>query len=245
MCNDCTFDKHISNISLIARQIAGWILRTFNSRSKELMLTMWKSLVIPRLDYCSQLWCPYKTGHIQQLEVIQQSFIRKINNVNSKNYWERLAELKLYSLERRRERYRIIYVWKILEKLVPNISDQENCGIKKLWSDRLGRSCALPSINSKTPASLQSTLRGSLSFHGVQLFNILPRYIRNMTECGIDEFKRALDQFLSLIPDEPQVPGYTACRTADSNSLLHMIKSMTQELSAAPLGRRGNPLSRR
>ena len=36
-------------------------------------------------------------------------------------YWERLHELKLYSLQRRRERNIIIYIWKKTQHMVPNI----------------------------------------------------------------------------------------------------------------------------
>ena len=86
------------------------------------MLTLWKSLVLPILDYCSQLWSPSNKGLIQQIESIQQSFTRKIAIGNlTNNYWDRLSHLKLYSLQRRRERYAIIYVWKILEGHVPKI----------------------------------------------------------------------------------------------------------------------------
>ena len=45
-----------------------------------------------------------------------------------------------------------------------------------------------------------------------------------MTGCKVDMFKRRLDTYLSTIPDEPQVLGYTAQRRADSNSVLHMAK---------------------
>ena len=45
-----------------------------------------------------------------------------------------------------------------------------------------------------------------------------------MTDCKVDIFKRRLDKYLSTIPDEPQVLGYTAQRRADSNSILHMGK---------------------
>ena len=44
-----------------------------------------------------------------------------------------------------------------------------------------------------------------------------------MTGVKLETFKRALDRFLKTIPDEPQIPGYTACRRADSNSILQMI----------------------
>ena len=40
--------------------------------------------------------------------------------MNDINYWDRLTVLKLYSLERRREMYIIMYVFKILKELVPN-----------------------------------------------------------------------------------------------------------------------------
>ena len=36
------------------------------------------------------------------------------------SYSDRLSLLRLYSLQRRRERYCIIYVWKIIEDFVPN-----------------------------------------------------------------------------------------------------------------------------
>ena len=41
------------------------------------------------------------------------TFTYKITEVQHLNYWERLRELKLYSLQRRRERYIIIHIWKI------------------------------------------------------------------------------------------------------------------------------------
>ena len=36
------------------------------------------------------------------------------------NYWERLEKLGIQSLQRRRERYIILYVWKILNKTISN-----------------------------------------------------------------------------------------------------------------------------
>ena len=46
----------------------------------------------------------------QAIEAIQQTFTYKITEVHHLNYWERLQELKFYSLQRRRERYIIIYI---------------------------------------------------------------------------------------------------------------------------------------
>ena len=55
------------------------------------------------------------------------------------------------------------------------------------------------------------------------MFNVLPKPLRDMTDVKLETFKCALDRFLDTIPDEPQIPGYTACRWADSNSIIHMF----------------------
>ena len=71
------------------------------------MLTLYKSLVLPILEYSSVLWCPLSVGSIQKLEAVQWSFIRKITGTREMDYWQCLKELKLYSLERHCETYRI------------------------------------------------------------------------------------------------------------------------------------------
>ena len=63
--------------------------------------------------------------------------------MQSLEYSERLVSLKLYSLQRRRERYCIIYVWKIIEGLVPNFSKPIVC----FYSERRGRSCIISHVN--------------------------------------------------------------------------------------------------
>ena len=198
------------------------ILRTFQSRSPELMLTLWKSMVIPILDYCSQLWSPSKVGEIQQIEEIQKNFTRKIRSNRRDDYWNRLKTYHLYSLQRRRERYRIIYVWKILEGLVPNLEDRSELHSKA--SLRYGRTCSIPPRSTSASSRLQSLRDGSFGINGPRLFNSLPPHLRNLT--GIIEtleFKKELDKFLLTVADEPLSPGYTAGRRAASNSLLHMI----------------------
>ena len=85
------------------------------------MLTLLKFLLIPLPEYYCQLWNSRKSKDIQAIEAIQQTFAYKITEVQHLNYWERLHELKLYSLQRRRERYMIIYIWEITQHMVPNI----------------------------------------------------------------------------------------------------------------------------
>ena len=45
----------------------------------------------------------------------------------------------------------------------------------------------------------------------------------DVTKCATLEFKATLDKFLSTLPDEPLVTGYTQLRSADSNRLISLV----------------------
>ena len=216
-----SFSPQIQKLVAEGRKQCGWILRTFNTRDTLPMLTLWKSLVMSRLEYCSQLWCPLKKGEIQALEMVQRTFLRKITRMSELSYWEQLKKLNMYSLERRRERYRIIYVWKVLENLVPNIGNDR---IRSKTHQRRGRECFPPKVNQYCSRKVQNLIYASLPVHGQQLFNCLPKEIRNLTKCEVTTFKGVLDQYLMTVPDEPLIRGYERFRRAESNSLLDMTK---------------------
>ena len=74
---------------------------------------------------------------------IQRAFTKHITGMYDLPNTKRLKMLNLNSLHRRRERYCIIYLWKILEGLVPNFSDPIVCS----FSDRRGRSCIISHVN--------------------------------------------------------------------------------------------------
>ena len=217
MDGDCTFSSHINRTVDKMKEMSGWILRTFKSRIPTIMLTLWKSLVLPHHDYCSQLWSPLNVKDSQRLEMVQRSFLKKIGGMYTLSYWEQLKKLGLYSLERRRERYRMFYVWKIIEGIVPNIS-QTN-GITTQEHIRLGRLCHVPFVRR---GPYQGLRNASFSVKALQLFNALPRQVRDMRNCTKESFKTELDRYLKSIPDEPQIPGYVVYRRADTNSILDM-----------------------
>ena len=54
--NELKFDYHITNIAAKAQKMAGWALRTFNTRNQITMLILLKSIIRPHLEYCSPLW---------------------------------------------------------------------------------------------------------------------------------------------------------------------------------------------
>ena len=180
------------------------------------MVTLWKCLIQPKLDYCSQLWTPDDQESINSIEKVQKHFLSKVSGTENLNHWERLKLLHLYSQERRRERYVMIFLWKISEGLVK--------GFDVKFSDNdTGRGrMAQPHAYVRTaPAAVRRARESSLGVKGCRLFNLLPANIRSMTGCPVDTFKKSLDDFLALVPDQPTVSGMT--RAAVTNSLIDQL----------------------
>ena len=103
------------------------------------------------------------------------------------------------SIQQRIERYKILYTWKTIENMVPN------CGIEVTENPRLGRLCKVPYVQSK--GMLGKLRNASFQVTGPTLFNSLPIQIRNLKNCNKEFFKCVLDSYLTLIPDEPKMPG--------------------------------------
>ena len=84
-------------------------------------------------------------------------------------------------------------------------------------TERGGRRCTRPSLPTQAPERIRTLLAASLVHEGPKTFNALPKSLRDTTGCPVERFKSGLDKFLSTVPDEPPVLGYTAaCRTSNS-----------------------------
>jgi hypothetical protein len=55
---------------------------------------------------------------ISSLEGVARNFTSRITDMDCLDYWERLESLRMYSQERSRERYQIIFIWKLSQGLV-------------------------------------------------------------------------------------------------------------------------------
>ena len=118
LSSDLSFKLQVEKTVSAASKLAGWGLRTFRRRSLGTMKTIWKSLVQPKLDYCSQFWSPADQDSINRLESVQRHFLSKVSELKELDYWEKLKKFQMYSQERRRERYMTIFVWKISQGMV-------------------------------------------------------------------------------------------------------------------------------
>ena len=78
---------------------------------------LYKTYILPQLEYCIQAWSPGLRKDIDMMEKVQRRATKLIPSLRSKPYHDRLEELKLYSLEQRRLRGDLIEAYKILNGL--------------------------------------------------------------------------------------------------------------------------------
>ena len=180
------------------------------------MMKIFKSIVLPVIEYCCIIWNPSQLCNIRKIESIQRDFTSRIYGLDQMNYWERLLHLKIYSLERRRERYIILYAFKIIAGLVPNP------GITWHFSLRRGVLIDIPFISQKSSGFAQSLKFNSFFCKTARLFNCLPIDVRALTG-SVDSIKYNLDKFLQKVPDEPRLVGYTQSARSCSNSIYDQI----------------------
>ena len=215
------WSAHIEHTVQGAQKMASWALSAFRDRSSTLMLTLFKTMVRSRLEYCCPVWNPVKIADIQKLENVQRSFIRKIVGLKDMSYWDRLKKLKLLSLQRRRERYCIIQVWKMINNHAPN-----DVKMQFTRHSRHGIKAKIPSLNTNAQLSVQSDYDNSFGVRAAQLWNVLPSETNTLET--LDSFKIALGRFLERFPDTPPVPGYTP---ANDNSLLSWKETRMTQMS--------------
>ena len=126
------------------------------------------------------------------------------------NYWERLSHLKLMSLQRRKERYTILMMWKILHNVVPTPQLQHYQIHKNIQTRAI-----IPSLSRLSSLSNQTLYNSSFVVRGPKRWNKVPDSIK--AEATFELFKVSLSKFLALIPDNPPISGYSC---SWSNSLV-------------------------
>ena len=157
---------------------------------------MWVSIIRPHLDYCFQLWVPTDGPQMDKLEKLQYFYTGLIPELRKLSYEDRLIKMNISLLQRRYDRYRLFYIWKIMHNMVPN------CGISVATESntRQGLKLQVP----KTPENSWGTLKDkSFQAIGPRCWNLLLLYLRNSTETEFLKLKKG------TFKDQPRVESST------------------------------------
>ena len=112
-----SFQKHINNSISKANQMTGIMKRSFNYLTPKLVVTIYKTLIRPHLEYANVIWRPHLRKDINNLEKVQRRATKCVPQLSNFDYVDRLKILKLPTLEYRRLRGDMIQTYKLLHGL--------------------------------------------------------------------------------------------------------------------------------
>ena len=172
-----------------ANQMISWVTRNLILRDKYVMRNVYKTVIRPHLEYCTQLWSPTaKHGNwarIIEIENVQRRFTRLIDDLGTLPYSERLRALKLTTLAERRNRGDLIETFKIVNGIVDygrNMFKKGRSGSKLIVK---------PSINSHR--KVREVHDSFLPHRVINFWNKLPGKVRLCS--NVEEFKIKSEKF--------------------------------------------------
>ena len=106
--SDLSWAAHIDIICCKAKRQIALLHRHFHAGSPSCKAQLYKSLVLPILDYCSSLWEPNYSIHVNKLESVQKVAARFVTGKWHDNYDSLLSHLNWTELSTMQKRQKVL-----------------------------------------------------------------------------------------------------------------------------------------
>ena len=112
-----SFGTNASKVVAAANSTLGLINRHFRHIETKPFMNLYKTLVRPKVEYCMTVAQPVYKKDKEKIERVQLRATKLVLGMENKDYSERLAQLKLPSLEYRRKRADVMQTYKIMNNI--------------------------------------------------------------------------------------------------------------------------------
>ena len=175
-------------VARTASAVLHQVLRAFSYRDRSVLPRIYEQYVRPHLEFAVPAWSPWQKGDIDLIENVQKKMVRAVSGLQGRTYEERLEELGMETLEKRRQDLYLVTTYKILK----GIDDVDKVTwFRQVSADRTHRTRATEGGHNIARETSKAELRRNFFSQRVaEKWNELPLHVKNAPSTTV--FKASL-----------------------------------------------------
>lgn len=181
------------NLNFVIKKIAkkvGFLGRLSKKLSSWSILTVFKTIIAPHIDYCSTMLFMNNETDLKRLQLLQNKAMRLILKCSRRTHiQDMLKTLNFQSVKQRVYFNTLLMIYKIKNKLLP-----EYLTTLVTYNSQVHDRCLRRRSHFRLPAFKKSGNQQSVFFRGLDLFNRLPDEVRRSR--NIFDFKKKCSKYI-------------------------------------------------